>query len=565
MKYRSSKFDIKCKVCTKKVTGNRCINCTNCDHFIHSKCSGLTKNEIDLIETSNLFWTCTLCCSEMFPFFNYSLSKSISQTTQKHKTTKSCFVCVKTLKPKYKPKLISENNPLYLCSDCKVEDVQIDNLEHLDCTQCNQIVQYQSILCNLCNHWIHAKCIPISLNDLNNAVIGDWFCPSCLANILPFYNIASIETSLLPIIANNAVNDYITYNDCSICTKMVNSDKSLNCSNCNHWVHKRCIGSFKTGLNEFEKYLHYYSTADWYCFICTKDIFPYADIDCDELELMAFESKYGITITGNDLREICTNLISVDLFNNKMIRPNSETFKIEQDIDVQNIMPPTDNCKYLFDFKNVKGQGNLSLMNFNIRSIRANFECFNNTILFNNNIKPTFIVLTETWTDKQTNIDDFSITGYHQPLIQNRNKNIGGGVMVYIDNNITSYKLRQDLSFADESNNCLSVEAKLDNKVYIITGIYRSPSNSNHTFLPKFDTVINKIKSSGYKSIVAGDFNYNLINYQHHNDTETLFNIMTSSGYQTMVTKPTRITKNTSTLIDHIWTNYNWTNYKFTI
>ena len=555
MKYRSRKFDVECKVCTKVVTGSKCISCTNCDHFIHSRCAGLTNKDIELIESTSLSWTCTSCCSNIFPFFSHSLTKT-QTTVKKQKNTKSCFVCMKTLKNNYKPKLISENNPIYLCLNCKVEDVQIDNLEHLECTNCNSIVQYQSIFCNLCSHWVHAKCVPISLSDLNKTIVDDWFCPSCLANIFPFYNIAlhNVPANSLPLVDNS---EYKTYNDCSICTKTVTSDKSLNCSNCNHWVHKRCIGSFKTVSNEFDAHLNYYDTTDWFCFNCIRDIFPYADTDCGELELMAFESKYSITVTGNDLREICSNLIAVDLFNNKMIRPNHDTFKTEEDIDVQSIAPPTDNCNYVFDFKQTNSKCYLSLINFNIRSIRANFDSFNNTILFNNNIKPTFIILTETWTDKETNIDDFHIVGYHQPLLQSRKRNKGGGIMLYIDDSLTSYRLRHDLSFVDESNNCLSVEAKLDNKVYIITGIYRSPSNYNNTFLPKLEAVIDKIRSSGYKSIITGDFNYNLINYEHHNDTETLFNIMTSSGYQTMVTKPTRITKNTATLIDHIWTNYN--------
>ena len=165
--------------------------------------------------------------------------------------------------------------------------------------------------------------------------------------------------------------------------------------------------------------------------------------------------------------------------------------------------------------------------------------------------------MTETWTDKETNLEDYHINGYHQPLIQSRTKNKGGGVLIYISNTIQKYKLRPDLSFNDESNNCLSIETLLDNKVFIMTVVYRSPSKYNNTFLNKFEIIIDKIRHSGYNSIVSGDFNYNLINYQYHNDTETLYNIFTSSGYQTAVTKPTRITNTTSTLIDHIWTNYN--------
>ena len=56
-------------------------------------------------------------------------------------------------------------------------------------------------------------------------------------------------------------------------------------------------------------------------------------------------------------------------------------------------------------------------------------------------------------------------------------------------------------------------------------------------------------------SIIAGDFIYNLFNIQTHEETSNFYNIMTSNSFRTITTKPTRITDNSSTLIDHIWIN----------
>ena len=110
-------------------------------------------------------------------------------------------------------------------------------------------------------------------------------------------------------------------------------------------------------------------------------------------------------------------------------------------------------------------------------------------ILYNNNIRPNFITLTETWTDSETNTDDYKLTGYHEPVLQSRTKIKGGGVMIYITDNITNYKTRPDLSFSDESNNCLSIELIHNKKVFILTTVYRSPSSYNNTFLKKFERV----------------------------------------------------------------------------
>ena len=564
-KYKILNCDVKCTGCSRAVSGKNNICCTNCNHFIHSKCANLTPKDIKLIESQEISWTCKACCTNIFPFYNYIPSATNITDRRSSRVVKSCIICTQPLKPNCTPKLISEDNPIYLCHSCDIEQVQIDDMEYLDCSLCNKLVLYESILCSLCNHWVHAQCLSLNDTDIRHMESQiDWCCPHCLSNIFPFYNINSnyvTKTKTLTLTDNTSTTQtYNTCNQCSVCEKIVTSDKCLNCSQCRHWVHQKCIGTFKTSLNEFESFLHHYSNTDWNCPRCIEDIFPFSNVDSSDMELIALEYKHNLTINSRELKQLCTNLLKVDLFDNKFINPTTNTTNIYDDINIQDISPPTNNCNYAFDLKQLEDKCNsayISLINFNIRSIRANFNNFTDTILHNNNITPCFITLTETWTDTDTNIEDFIITGYHEPLIQNRKKNKGGGVMTYITNNITTYKTRSDLSFCDESNNCLSIEVVLHKKIFILTTIYRSPSNQNNSFMKKFEGIIDKIRHSGYNSIITGDFNYNLINYQHHNDTETLYNIFTSSGYQPAVTKPTRITTTSSTLIDHIWTNYN--------
>ena len=52
-----------------------------------------------------------------------------------------------------------------------------------------------------------------------------------------------------------------------------------------------------------------------------------------------------------------------------------------------------------------------------------------------------------------------------------------------------------------------------------------------------------------------GDFNINLLKYDCCNFANQFFNQLSSSGYTPLITKPTRITKSTATLIDNIFTN----------
>ena len=52
-----------------------------------------------------------------------------------------------------------------------------------------------------------------------------------------------------------------------------------------------------------------------------------------------------------------------------------------------------------------------------------------------------------------------------------------------------------------------------------------------------------------------GDFNIDLLKYEYSNYSNNFCNQLSSSGYMPLITKPTRNTKSTATLIDNIFTN----------
>ena len=52
-----------------------------------------------------------------------------------------------------------------------------------------------------------------------------------------------------------------------------------------------------------------------------------------------------------------------------------------------------------------------------------------------------------------------------------------------------------------------------------------------------------------------GDFNLNLINFQHHQNTGEFLDGLHSYMFFPMITRPTRITSHTTTLLDNIFAN----------
>ena len=52
-----------------------------------------------------------------------------------------------------------------------------------------------------------------------------------------------------------------------------------------------------------------------------------------------------------------------------------------------------------------------------------------------------------------------------------------------------------------------------------------------------------------------GDFNLNLLNYDNDDKVKVFVDLMNSCGLFSLITKPTRISQTTTTLIDNIFTN----------
>ena len=55
--------------------------------------------------------------------------------------------------------------------------------------------------------------------------------------------------------------------------------------------------------------------------------------------------------------------------------------------------------------------------------------------------------------------------------------------------------------------------------------------------------------------LVVGDLNENLLKYNEDKQTSEYLDMLLTLGFMPIITKPTRITDHTATLIDHIYTN----------
>ena len=127
-----------------------------------------------------------------------------------------------------------------------------------------------------------------------------------------------------------------------------------------------------------------------------------------------------------------------------------------------------------------------------------------------------------------------------------------GGTLLYIANHL-SYKYRNDLNIYKkndlESTFIEIVNPKKSN--IIVRVIYRLPSMDftyfNCSYLNKILENISKEQKSIF---LIADFNVNLLNYNEHNQTNEFLD-----SFIPLVLQPTRMTSQSNTLIDNIFSN----------
>ena len=228
-KYKSK--NIECTACQKAVIYNSCILCSCCDHFIHQKCTRLSKEDIADIEKSQNEWTCKQCYSDIFPFSELTTRELQKQLTPVLKTSRQmaknrtkpvlkqqCFACHNTVpRTHYKNKYIFYNHrKVKLCVTCSKDQSRLKTksaIEYIECTICDKSVNYESILCNLCLTWVHPDCAGLNKKDLSTIgeeSYGDWYCPPCTSTIFPFQTNDTLEKSTVEL-----TNEFKTYTDCS--------------------------------------------------------------------------------------------------------------------------------------------------------------------------------------------------------------------------------------------------------------------------------------------------------------------------------------------------------------
>ena len=204
-----------------------------------------------------------------------------------------------------------------------------------------------------------------------------------------------------------------------------------------------------------------------------------------------------------------------------------------------------------------RNSGNLSLLHLNIRSVRSHFTeflCYLDTL----DIDFKIIGLSET-SINETDIN-YNIPKYTYELnCRQRRRGVGGGVSLYI-HSLLQYKTRPELQLCGEVNSVFVeiLKNSLNAKKNVICGcIYRPPSMSLVTFNKLLSDMFGKILRENKYIYLIGDFNVNILHDVPGGlSTQEFKNIFSTNYCFPLINIPTRVTMNSASLIDNMYSNF---------
>ena len=92
-------------------------------------------------------------------------------------------------------------------------------------------------------------------------------------------------------------------------------------------------------------------------------------------------------------------------------------------------------------------------------------------------------------------------------------------------------------------------------KISIVGTIYRPPNQNIASILEEINKIVSIITKDNKYCYIMRDFNLDLLHYDSHHFTQEFLDSLFSHMLIPLITKPTRVTSHSATLIDNIFTN----------
>ena len=171
------------------------------------------------------------------------------------------------------------------------------------------------------------------------------------------------------------------------------------------------------------------------------------------------------------------------------------------------------------------------------------------------NKQPDVLLISETWlTPFSPGLDIPSYELYRQDCVHKK----GRGVAILVSSKLRCTD-RPDLASKLEESECMTIEIKLKNGDCCLVSSMNCPPNSDtSTFLASYNSLICAMKKEKPKGIIIGlDHNLDFLKADKPHATNDFIQNNLDFGLILTITRPTRITNTSATLIDNIIVSQN--------
>lgn len=206
---------------------------------------------------------------------------------------------------------------------------------------------------------------------------------------------------------------------------------------------------------------------------------------------------------------------------------------------------------------NTANANDISFLNLNIRSIceKSHSLSFELEKLEN---PPDILCITEPWFKSKNSIP---LDKYKCACLFNRDNRRGGGSTIYVRPGILYSEDQKisDLSIEDHIEIAAICVGKVDDnnliKPWHIISVYRPPKGNIEVFFEKLDYILDSLFKKNASYFLAGDFNIDILDTLNKNSVSFLRLLKGYNVNPLFLDKPSRIYKDSSTLIDNCLSN----------
>ena len=237
------------------------------------------------------------------------------------------------------------------------------------------------------------------------------------------------------------------------------------------------------------------------------------------------------------------------------LKPRQIVDSLNRDIKYETYNEELDCCDYV-DYGNAipVDQNELVIVQLNVRGLYSKIDQIKSLLnVVTSKKKPDILMLCETWQSKNSPV--LTLLGYEY-VSKARMHKLGGGVSIFISDRI-KYKSRPDLELnSDTVEHCI-VELKLKKEKMLICSGYRAPGQNPVRFVQEYEELVSNMNNTGLPVIIGLDHNLDLLKHKTHNPTWQFVEKNLDLNMVPCITKPTRKTKSSVTLIDNIFVPLN--------